>query len=272
MARSATASTRLSFATPAAADVEHREPGEDERRRGCRPAPPPAAPRRPPGSAARSWDRNPPGGLRSVGARVEHRPDFGPIVMEPGAELRRLHAIDAGDTGVLLDASERRRQIASGEELLPEVAWIGAGVRLYLVRRRKAALLFAGSFGLRLGIHCAKARRVLGWLLWLPSADSCRVAGPLERAGVGRHASRPTSRQVSPDKGSNLPRAPAASTLRSLDALPTPPRGDAVGFGLWFLSSDPRGTFTPELLSMPGVPTTRAGANAPALDSAWKQP
>jgi len=49
------------------------------------------------------------------------------------------------------------------------------------------------------------------------SADSCRVTGRLSAAGAGRLASRPTPRQASPDKGSNLPRAPAASTLRSLD-------------------------------------------------------
>jgi hypothetical protein len=42
------------------------------------------------------WDRDPPGGLRSVGARVERSPDLGPVAMQPGAKLLRLHAVDAG--------------------------------------------------------------------------------------------------------------------------------------------------------------------------------
>ncbi len=95
------------------------------------------------------WNRDPPGGLRSVGARVEHRPDLGPVVVQPGAKLFGLQPIDAGSTGVALDASERRRQIAPGEELLPEVLCDG-GVRLRLAWRREAALLFAGSFRLHL--------------------------------------------------------------------------------------------------------------------------
>lgn len=95
------------------------------------------------------WDRDPPGGLRSVGARVECCPDLGPMVMQPGAKLFGLHALDAAGTGVTLDASERRRQVSSGEEPLPEVLCVG-GVRLGLARRREAALLFAGSFRLHL--------------------------------------------------------------------------------------------------------------------------
>ena len=47
----------------------------------------------------------------------------------------------------MLDASERRCQVSAGEELLPKIPG-GGGVRLGLARRRKAALLFAGSFGL----------------------------------------------------------------------------------------------------------------------------
>jgi hypothetical protein len=162
--------------------------------------------------------------------------------MQPGAKLGGLHPVDAGGTGVLLDASERRRQVAPGENFLPEVACLGGGVRFRLVRRREAAALFAGSFGL----HPMRPLREGPWRGWLrsslparaprslarlrvrpfaahdpaattASADSCRVTGRLSAAGVGRLASRPTSRQVSPDKGSNLPRAPAASTLRSLD-------------------------------------------------------
>jgi hypothetical protein len=97
----------------------------------------------------------------------------------------------------------------------------------------------------------------------------------LSAGGSGDFASRPTSQQVSPDKGTNLPRTPAASTSRSLDdagfarlcwlvriaplstrfvslgsrarlRFPShPPHGDAVGSGLWFPSSDPRGLAPP---------------------------
>jgi len=93
------------------------------------------------------WDRDPPGGLRSVGARVELSPDLGPVGVQPGTQVLGLHAIDAGCSGVLLDASECRRQVAPREELLPQLPG-GGGVRLRGAWRREAALLFAGSFGL----------------------------------------------------------------------------------------------------------------------------
>jgi len=41
------------------------------------------------------------------------------MVVEPGAKLLDTHAIDTGGSGVSLDASERRRQVLPGEELLP---------------------------------------------------------------------------------------------------------------------------------------------------------
>jgi hypothetical protein len=52
------------------------------------------------------------------------------------------------------------------------------------------------------------------------SADCCRVTGCLSATGVGRiNFPRPTSRQPSPDKTSDLPRTPTASTLRPLDGI-----------------------------------------------------
>jgi len=52
------------------------------------------------------------------------------------------------------------------------------------------------------------------------SADCCRVTGCLSATGVGRiDFPGPTSRQPSPDKTSDLPRTPTASTLRPLDGI-----------------------------------------------------
>jgi hypothetical protein len=52
------------------------------------------------------------------------------------------------------------------------------------------------------------------------SADSCRLTGGLPAVGVGRiDFPRPTPRQASPDKTSDLPRTPTASALRPLDGI-----------------------------------------------------
>ena len=57
-----------------------------------------------------------PAGRREDG-RLQLRadcPNLGPMVVEPGAKLLGLHPIDAGGTGILLDASERRREVLAG--------------------------------------------------------------------------------------------------------------------------------------------------------------
>jgi len=123
------------------------------------------------------------------------------------------------------------------------------------------------------------------------SADSCRVPGRVSAAGVGR----PLRRGRHPDRSLRIrpatfpahpphlrdgllmttgftllagsPRPPrlrcgSCPSSRGFASgfLPTPPRGGAVAFGLWLVSSPPRGTRTPECLAMPDVqraPTSR---------------
>lgn len=116
------------------------------------------------------------------------------------------------------------------------------------------------------------------------SADSCRMADRLSASGVGRlfrrgrHSDRsPRIRAATflahpPHLRDGLLMTTGFGVFRRLAQvvspsmrfvflgsrfrstfLPTPPRGGAVGFGLWLRSSAPRGICTPELLPMPGV-------------------
>jgi len=91
-------------------------------------------------------DLHPPDRLRPVSARLELRAHVRPVLHEPRPQLLRAHPIDASGTGVLLDTSERRREIPAGEETLPQ-ARVG-GVRRGHVRRRGATPLSASTIGL----------------------------------------------------------------------------------------------------------------------------
>ena len=85
-------------------------------------------------------DHHPADRLRPVDARVKPRADLRPMVMQPRPQLLGAHPVDAWGTGVLLHASERLRQIPTGQQPLPQRTGDG-GVNVGLVRRRIMAAL-----------------------------------------------------------------------------------------------------------------------------------
>ena len=91
-------------------------------------------------------DHHPAHRLRLVGARVKRRPHARPMLLQPWPQLTGRHAVDASGTGVALDASERQGEVLAGEDLVPQ-ARLG-GVSGGVIRRRAAAALWAGVFGL----------------------------------------------------------------------------------------------------------------------------
>jgi hypothetical protein len=90
-------------------------------------------------------DHHPPDRLRPVGARVKRRADLQPMAVQPRPQLLRAHPVNARGTSVLLDASERQREILAGEQLLPQARQ--GGVRSGAARRRGWTLPWTGSFG-----------------------------------------------------------------------------------------------------------------------------
>jgi hypothetical protein len=154
--------------------------------------------------------------------------------------------------------------------------------------RRGSLALSAGSFGLHPGHPLRRGPCGLAALIAIrssrgvprsdaafgPSArlpapttashDSCRVTGHLSKVVVGRNtSSRPTPRQVSPDKGANLPRTPTASMLRRLDdhglrrALPARPALYAQRPGLPDAPCVPRVAIPPPPSFPPHLATTQ---------------